>query len=65
MISFCLLQLFSLGKDETRKHFGRKISSNSSPSRSSSRSFHDDFDDSEFDCAFDVDDEDLTDLGSR
>ncbi|KAB1208216.1 Autophagy-related protein 13 [Morella rubra] len=58
-------QLFSLGKDETRKHFGRKISSNSSPSRSSSRSFHDDFDDSEFDCAFDVDDEDLTDLGSR
>lgn len=62
-------QLFSLGKDDNRKHFGTKISSNDSPrisfSRSSSRSLPDDFDDPEFDCPFDVDDVDMTDPGSR
>ncbi|KAK9991253.1 hypothetical protein SO802_026238 [Lithocarpus litseifolius] len=62
-------QLFSLGKDDNRKYFGTKISSNDSPqisfSRSSSRSLPDDFDDPEFDCPFDVDDDDMTDPGSR
>lgn len=68
MISSCLLQ-FSPGKDEIRKYFGMKISANCSPqisySRSSSRSFQDDFDGSDFACAFDVDDDDMTDPRSR
>lgn len=56
------MQLFSLGKDESRKYSGVKISSNSSPS---SRSYQDDFDDTDFTCPFDVDDDDITDPGSR
>ncbi|KAF2284362.1 hypothetical protein GH714_021107 [Hevea brasiliensis] len=62
-------KLFSLGKDDIRKYSGMKISSNSSPrisfSRSSSRSFQDDFDDPDFPCPFDVEDDDMTDPGSR
>ncbi|KAG4398950.1 hypothetical protein GLYMA_08G146700v4 [Glycine max] len=62
-------KLFSLGKDESRKYSGVKISANSSPqisiSRSSSRSYQDDFDDTDFTCPFDVDDDDMTDPGSR
>lgn len=69
MISFCLLQLFSPGKDEIRKYFGTKMSANCSPqisySRSSSRSFQDDFDYPDFGCPFDVDDDDMMDPGSR
>jgi len=63
------LQLFSLGKDESRKYSGVKMSANSSLqisiSRSSSRSYQDDFDDTDFTCPFDVDDDDITDPGSR
>lgn len=62
-------QLFSPGKDEIRKYFGTKMSANCSPqisySRSSSRSFQDDFDYPEFGCPFDVDDDDMMDPGSR
>lgn len=61
-------QLFSLGKDETRKYSGMKISSDSPQtfSRRSSRSLQDDFDDPEYGCPFDVDDDDdMTDPGSR
>ncbi|XP_050380872.1 autophagy-related protein 13b [Argentina anserina] len=61
-------KLFSFGKGESRQCSGLKISSNSSPqisfSRSSTRSFPDDFDDSEYPCPFDYDD-DVTDPGSR
>ncbi|XP_025695680.1 autophagy-related protein 13b isoform X2 [Arachis hypogaea] len=62
-------KLFPLGKDEPRKYSGIKISACSSPqisiSRSSSRSYQDDFDETDFTCPFDVDDDDLTDPGSR
>ncbi|KAJ1379028.1 HORMA domain superfamily [Sesbania bispinosa] len=62
-------KLFSLGKDESQKLSGVKIAPNSSPqisfSRSSSRSYQDDFDDTDFTCPFDVDDDDMTDPGSR
>ncbi|EOX92419.1 Autophagy-related protein 13 [Theobroma cacao] len=62
-------KLFSFGKEDYRKYSGVKLSSNSSPrisfSRSSSRSLQDDFDDSEFPCPFDVEDDDMTDPGSR
>ncbi|WCJ31653.1 Autophagy-related protein 13 [Euphorbia peplus] len=62
-------KIFSLGKDDTRKYSGLRVSLNSSPqvsfSRSSSRSFQDDFDDSDFPCPFDVEDDDMTDPGSR
>lgn len=62
-------KLFSLGKDESRKYPGVKISANSSPqisiSRSSSRSYQDDFDDTDFTCPFDVDEDEMTDPGSR
>ncbi|KAK6238154.1 hypothetical protein QUC31_003623 [Theobroma cacao] len=62
-------KLFSFGEEDNRKYSGVKLSSNSSPrisfSRSSSRSLQDDFDDSEFPCPFDVEDNDMTDPGSR
>ncbi|RDX60204.1 Autophagy-related protein 13b, partial [Mucuna pruriens] len=62
-------KLFSLGKDESRKYSGIRIPANSPPqisiSRSSSRSYQDDFDDTDFTCPFDVDDDDMTDPGSR
>ncbi|XP_042481860.1 autophagy-related protein 13b [Macadamia integrifolia] len=59
----------SFGKDEAGNLSGAKISSNSSPrisfSRSSSRlSFQDDFDDSDF-CPFAVDDDDIVDPHTR
>lgn len=59
----------SLRKDEFQKYSGVKIAPSSSPqisfSRSSSRSYQDDFDDTDFICPFDVDDDDTTDPGSR
>ncbi|KDP26114.1 hypothetical protein JCGZ_22215 [Jatropha curcas] len=62
-------KLFSLGKDDIRKYSGIKISSNISPqisfSRSSSRSFQDDYDDPDFPCPFDVEEDEMTDPGSR
>ncbi|OMO55850.1 Autophagy-related protein 13 [Corchorus capsularis] len=64
-------KLFSFGKEDCRKYSGSgvKVSSNSSQqisfSRSSSRSLQDEFDDSEFPCPFDVEDDDVTDPGSR
>ncbi|KAF8404414.1 hypothetical protein HHK36_009299 [Tetracentron sinense] len=61
---------FSLGKDEVGNLPGAKISSNSSPqisiSRSSSRlSFLEAFDDSEFPCPFAVDYDDIRDMHTR
>ncbi|XP_022774866.1 autophagy-related protein 13b-like [Durio zibethinus] len=62
-------KLFSFGKEDCQKYSGVKVSSNSSPrisfSRSSSRSLQDDFDDSEFPCPFDVEDDDMADPGCR
>ncbi|KAF9666055.1 hypothetical protein SADUNF_Sadunf16G0189000 [Salix dunnii] len=62
-------KLLSPGKDEMRKYSSLKTS-NSSPqisfSRASSRSYQDDFDDSDFPCAyFDVEDDDVMDSGRR
>ncbi|KDO39744.1 hypothetical protein CISIN_1g006243mg [Citrus sinensis] len=60
-------KLLTLGKDDSRRFSGVKLSSHGSPqisvSRSSSRSFPDDFDD-EFPCPFDVEDVDVTEPGS-
>ncbi|XP_021728099.1 autophagy-related protein 13b-like [Chenopodium quinoa] len=61
------VEKFSLGRDESGRYSGPRVSTNSSPgisfSRSSSRpSIHDDFDDTEFACPFVVDDDDM---GSR
>ncbi|KAI5405100.1 hypothetical protein KIW84_052034 [Lathyrus oleraceus] len=62
-------KMCSLRKDESQKYSGVKIAPSSSPqisfSRSSSRSYQDDFDDTDFICPFDVDDDDTTDPGSR
>ncbi|XP_027075455.1 autophagy-related protein 13b-like isoform X1 [Coffea arabica] len=63
-------KIFPFGKDEAGRLTGVKISSNSSPqksiSRSSSRlSFPDDYDESEFSGPFVVDEDDMTDPGSR
>ncbi|GKU95127.1 hypothetical protein SLEP1_g8527 [Rubroshorea leprosula] len=62
-------KLLSFGREDSRRTSGVKISSNSSPrisfSRSSSRSFQDDFDDTEFPCPFDVEDDDSMDPSSR
>ncbi|XP_057416380.1 autophagy-related protein 13b [Lotus japonicus] len=59
---------FSPGKVESRKYSGVKISANSSPqistSRSSSRSYPEDFDGSDFTWPFDLEDDDA-DPGSR
>ncbi|KAL2906745.1 Autophagy-related protein 13b [Bienertia sinuspersici] len=59
---------FSLGRDESGRYSGVRMSTNSSPgisfSRSSSRpSIPDDFDDAEFACPFVVDDDEM--IGSR
>lgn len=64
------VEKFSLGRDESGRFSGVRISSSSSPrisfSRSSSRlSIQDDFDDSEFSCPFVVDDDDIMGPGSR
>ncbi|XP_010489923.1 PREDICTED: autophagy-related protein 13b-like [Camelina sativa] len=62
-------KLFLYGRDDFRKHSGMRLSSNSSPrtsfSRSSSRSYQDDFDDPDFPCPFDVEYDDITDRSSR
>ncbi|KAJ7956982.1 Autophagy-related protein [Quillaja saponaria] len=62
-------KLFSLWKDEYRRFSGLKMSSTSlrqiSFSRSSSRSYHDHYDDPDFTCPFDVDDDDMADPSSR
>ncbi|KAF5745154.1 autophagy-related protein 13-like [Tripterygium wilfordii] len=52
-------------KDEAIKYPGVKIAAQISFSKSPSRSFQDDFDDPEFPCPFDVEDDDVTDPGSR
>lgn len=69
MVGFYSAQMCSLKKDESQKYSGVKMVPNSSPqisfSRSSSRSYQDDFDDTDFICPFDVDDDDTTDPGSR
>ncbi|CAO2831045.1 unnamed protein product [Amaranthus hypochondriacus] len=62
------IEKFSLGRDESGRYSGVRLSTNSSPgisvSMSSSRpSLHDDFDDAEFTCPFVVDDDDL--IGNR
>lgn len=64
------VEKFSIGRDESGRFSGVRLSSTSSPrisySRSSSRmSIQDDFDDSEFACHFVVDDDDVMDPGSR
>lgn len=64
------MQLLPLGGGESGNSLGVRLSSNSSPrisySRSSSRlSYEDTFDDSEFSGPFVVDDDDTTDPGSR
>ncbi|PON83550.1 Autophagy-related protein [Trema orientale] len=62
-------KLFPFWKEETRQFSGVKLSSNSSPrvslSRSSSPSFPEDFDEPDFACPFDVDEDDITDPSSR
>ncbi|KAI3794524.1 hypothetical protein L1987_37156 [Smallanthus sonchifolius] len=63
-------KLLSLRVEETARPSGVKISSNSSPHKSSSRSFsrlsfEDSYDDSEFSGPFVVDDDDTMDPGSR
>lgn len=71
LMQSCIMpeKMFSIGKDESKKYSGVKIALNSSPqisfSRSSSRSYQDEFDDTDFTCPFDVDDDDTTDPGSR
>ncbi|KAF8018602.1 hypothetical protein BT93_H3483 [Corymbia citriodora subsp. variegata] len=58
-----------VGRDDIGRPSGLKISSESSAnisySRNSCRSFQDDFDEPEYTCAFDVDEDDVTDPGSR
>ncbi|KAF7834180.1 autophagy-related protein 13b-like [Senna tora] len=61
-------KLFSLGRDESRKYYATNTSfflPQISFSRNSSRSCQDEYDDSDFSCPFEVDDDDMTDLGSR
>lgn len=53
------MQLFYFGKDEARQYSGVKVSS------SSSRSFPDDLDDTDFPYAFDVEYDDAMDPSSR
>ncbi|XP_054822236.1 autophagy-related protein 13b [Prosopis cineraria] len=61
-------KLFSLGRDESKKSFGLTASQalpQISFSRSSSRSYQDDYEDPDFTCPFDVDDVDMIDPSSR
>ncbi|CAH2053363.1 unnamed protein product [Thlaspi arvense] len=64
-----LEKLFLYGREDFRRTSGVRLSSNSSPqisfSRSSSRSFQDDFDETDFPCPFDVEYDDITDRSSR
>ncbi|KAF8103641.1 hypothetical protein N665_0186s0010 [Sinapis alba] len=63
-----LEKLHIYGREDFRRNSGVKLSSNSSPrisfSRSSSRSFPDDFDDTDFPCPFDVEYDEITDPSS-
>ncbi|KAJ0264412.1 Autophagy-related protein 13b [Hirschfeldia incana] len=56
------------GREDFRRNSGVKLSTNSSPrislSRSSSRSYRDDFDDTDFPCPFDVEYDEITDPSS-
>lgn len=56
------------GREDFRRNSGVKLSSNSSPrisfSRSSSRSYQDGFDDTDFPCPFDVEYDEITDPSS-
>ncbi|CAF1932982.1 hypothetical protein HID58_067781 [Brassica napus] len=56
------------GREDFRRNSGVKLSSNSSPrisfSRSSSRSYQDGFDDTDFPCPFDVEYDEITDSSS-
>lgn len=60
---------FSCGREDARITYGMKMPLNSSPprsfSRSTSRSFPDDFDESDFPCPFDLEDYDIADPGNR
>ncbi|XP_045825290.1 autophagy-related protein 13b-like [Trifolium pratense] len=61
-------KVFSLGKDELQKNSGVRISANSFPFPRisiSSRFYLDDFDDTDFSCPFDVDNDDMKNPGSR
>ncbi|XP_056168432.1 autophagy-related protein 13b [Syzygium oleosum] len=62
-------KMSSVGRDDMGRYSGSKISSGNSAhisySRSSCRSFHDDSDEYEYTCPFDVEDDDVTDPGSR
>ncbi|XP_076887407.1 autophagy-related protein 13b-like [Bidens hawaiensis] len=63
-------KLLSLREEDTSRPSGVKISTDSSPHKSSFRSlsrlsFEDSYDDSEFSCPFVVDDDDIIDPGSR
>jgi autophagy-related protein 13 len=58
--------VFSLGKNELQKYSGVRVSANSYPRISiPSRSYLDDFDDTDFSCPFDVDYDEMKNLGSR
>ncbi|KAL0743513.1 hypothetical protein Bca4012_085026 [Brassica carinata] len=63
-----LEKLHIYGREDFRRNSGVKLSSNSSPrvsfSRSSSRSYQDDFDDNDFPCPFDVEYDEITDPSS-
>ncbi|KAJ0238345.1 hypothetical protein HA466_0239960 [Hirschfeldia incana] len=64
-----LEKLFLYGREDFRRNSGVRLSSNSSPrisfSRSSSRSYQEDFDDTDFPCPFDVEYDEMTDPSSR
>ncbi|ESQ48021.1 hypothetical protein EUTSA_v10020300mg [Eutrema salsugineum] len=64
-----LEKLFLYGREDFKRNSGVRLSSNSSPrisfSRSSSRSYQDDFDDNDFPCPFDVEYDDISDPSSR
>ncbi|CAF2077859.1 hypothetical protein Bca4012_090357 [Brassica carinata] len=64
-----LEKLFLYGREEFRRSSRVRLSTNSSPrisfSRSSSRSYQEDFDDNDFPCPFDVEYDEITDPSSR
>ncbi|CAH8392294.1 unnamed protein product [Eruca vesicaria subsp. sativa] len=64
-----LEKLFLYGREDFRRSSGVRLSTNSSPrislSRSSSRSYQDDIDDTDFPCPFDVEYDEITDPSSR
>ncbi|KAG2317628.1 hypothetical protein Bca4012_068533 [Brassica carinata] len=64
-----LEKLFLYGREDFRRNSGVRLSTNSSPrisfSRSSSRSYQEDFDDTDFPCPFDVEYDEITNPSSR